>query len=116
MRMTGSSASVAAQWAVNYMVVQITPIGIQNLRWRFYLIWAFFNFFSIPIMYLLYPETANRRLEDIDIVFKEGLRTWVFLDKEATQPKRPVRFVIMDEQEVENARVEAKGAEVEHIE
>lgn len=28
MRMTGSSASVAAQWAVNYMVVQITPIGI----------------------------------------------------------------------------------------
>ncbi|KAJ5280289.1 hypothetical protein N7478_005661 [Penicillium angulare] len=119
MRMMGSSASVAAQWAVNYMVVQITPIGIQNLKWRFYLIWAFLNFFSIPIIFLFYPETANRKLEDIDTVFKEDLRFWVFLDKEATQVKRPVRFIAMDEQEVENARAEVKtelGPQVEQIE
>lgn len=119
MRMTGSSASVAAQWAVNYMVVQITPIGIQNLGWRFYLIWVFFNFFSIPIIYLLYPETSNRKLEDIDTVFTEGLRLLVFRDKEAIQPKRPTRFIVKDEQEVENARTEAKidlEPQVEQIE
>lgn len=109
MRMTGASASVAAQWAINYMVVQITPIGIQNLRWRFYLIWVFFNVFSIPTIYLLYPETANRRLEDIDTVFKEGLRFWVFRDREATRPKRPARFVAMERQGLEDARVEVKN-------
>ncbi|KAL3439989.1 hypothetical protein BJX65DRAFT_300766 [Aspergillus insuetus] len=119
MRMTGASASVAAQWAINYMVVQVTPIGIQNLQWRFYLIWVFFNVFSIPIIYFLYPETANRKLEDIDIVFKEGLRFWVFRDKEATQVKRPARFVAMDEQGVEDVRAAVKGdlgAQVEQIE
>ncbi|RKK70268.1 hypothetical protein BFJ69_g12013 [Fusarium oxysporum] len=84
MRMKRASASVAAQWAINYMVVQITPIGIQNLGWKFYLIWVFMQLFSIPILYVFYPETANRRLEDIDIVFDEGLRICVFLDKEAT--------------------------------
>ncbi|KAL5338801.1 hypothetical protein BJX70DRAFT_398360 [Aspergillus crustosus] len=119
MRMTGAPVSVTAQWAINYMVVQGTPIGIQNLQWRFYLIWVFFSFFSIPIIYPFYPETANRRLEDIDLVFKEWLQTWVFLDKEATQPKRPARFVAMDVQGVEHARAEVKnglGPEVEQIE
>ncbi|KAJ5875963.1 uncharacterized protein N7529_001547 [Penicillium soppii] len=61
------------------MVVQITPIGIQNIRWRFYLIW-----------------TANRSLEDFDIVFKENLRTWVVLNNEATHPQRPARIFIMN--------------------
>ncbi|KAF0324479.1 hypothetical protein GQ607_008183 [Colletotrichum asianum] len=109
MRMKGASASVAAQWAINYMVVQITPIGIQNLGWRFYLIWVCMQFFSVPILYVFYPETANRRLEDIDIVFEEGLRTWVFLDKEATQVARPHRFVVMEEEEVADAANDIKA-------
>ncbi|KAL4868236.1 hypothetical protein BDV12DRAFT_105423 [Aspergillus spectabilis] len=78
-----------------------------------------FNFFSIPIIYLFYPETASRRLEDINLVFGEGLRTWVFLNKEATQLQRPARFVAMDEYGVERARAEVKnglGAQVEQIE
>ncbi|WKT49572.1 Sugar/inositol transporter [Fusarium oxysporum f. sp. vasinfectum] len=113
MRMKGASASVAAQWAINYMVVQITPIGIQNLGWKFYLIWVFMQFFSIPILYVFYPETANRRLEDIDIVFDEGLRICVFLDKEATQVLRPSRFIAMEEQEVENAAHNVKNVGTE---
>ncbi|KAH8655359.1 general substrate transporter [Xylariales sp. PMI_506] len=83
MRMKGASASVAAQWAVNYMVVQITPTGIANLKWRFYLIWVFLNWCSIPILYIFYPETSNRKLEDMDQLFQDGLRQLVFLDKEA---------------------------------
>lgn len=115
MRMKGASASVAAQWAINYMVVQITPIGIQKLGWRFYLIWLFFNWASIPILYLFYPETSNRRLEDIDIVFKEGLRFWVFRDREAVQVQRPERFIAMDLQEEETIAREMKGDEVQHL-
>ncbi|KAH7211266.1 hypothetical protein BKA60DRAFT_598552 [Fusarium oxysporum] len=109
MRMKRASASVAAQWAINYMVVQITPIGIQNLGWKFYLIWVFMQLFSIPILYVFYPETANRRLEDIDIVFDEGLRICVFLDKEATQVLRPSRFIAMEEKEVEQAAHNVKN-------
>ncbi|KAH7215292.1 general substrate transporter, partial [Fusarium oxysporum] len=113
MRMKGASASVATQWAINYMVVQITPIGILNLGWKFYLIWVFMQFFSIPILYVFYPETANRRLEDIDIVFDEGLRICVFLDKEATQVRRPSRFIAMEEQEVEQAAHNVKNVGTE---
>lgn len=100
MRMKGASASVAAQWAVNYMVVQITPIGIQNLQWKFYLIWVFFNWLSIPILYIFYPETSNRKLEDMDQLFHDGLRPLVFLDKEATSVRRPQRYVARDQEEM----------------
>ncbi|OJJ42115.1 hypothetical protein ASPZODRAFT_20761 [Penicilliopsis zonata CBS 506.65] len=117
MRMKGASASVAAQWAVNYMVVQVTPPGIQNLGWRFYLIWLFFNWFSIPVLYIFYPETANRRLEDIDTVFKEGLSVWAFTNREAIQVRRPERFIAMDLQEEEAATIEIKGeaVQLEHV-
>jgi hypothetical protein len=71
------------------------------------------QFFSIPILYVFYPETANRRLEDIDIVFDEGLRICVFLDKEATQVLRPSRFIAMEEQEVEQAAHNVKNVGIE---
>jgi hypothetical protein len=52
------------------MVVQVTPPGIANLGWKFWIIWACICFSFIPITYLFYPETANRTLEDIDRFFE----------------------------------------------
>lgn len=52
--------------------MEITPIGIQNLKWKFYIIWTLFNFSFIPIVYFFYPETADRTLEDIDRMFREN--------------------------------------------
>lgn len=106
MRMKGAAASVAAQWAVNYMVVQITPVGIENLKWRFYLIWVFFNWCSIPILYFFYPETANRKLEDVDQLFQDGLRTFVSRDKDACSVKRPLKYVERDSTELAMATCE----------
>lgn len=90
MRMTGSSPSIT--W------LSRSP---RDLKWRFYLIWVYFNTFSIAVIYQLYPETANRRLEDVNTVFKEGLRFWALLDKEATQPSQPVLSMAIDERGVE---------------
>ena len=52
------------------MVVQVTPPGVANLGWRFWVIWAVICFSFIPITYFFYPETANRTLEDIDRFFE----------------------------------------------
>lgn len=54
------------------MVVEITPIGIQSLHWKFYIIWTIFNASFVPIVYLFYPETADRTLEDVDRLFREN--------------------------------------------
>lgn len=49
-------------------------------------------------IYLFYPETANRSLEDIDRLYRENKSlVFVFRDKEATQVARPQHFVDEDE-------------------
>jgi hypothetical protein len=42
---------------------------IAAIGWKTYLVFAIFNVAFIPIIYLFYPETAGRSLEEIDVVF-----------------------------------------------
>lgn len=63
------------------MVVQVTPSGIANIGWRFWIVWAVICFSFIPITYLFYPETTGRSLEDIDRYFEKKPSIIVAWDK-----------------------------------
>jgi len=54
---------------VNGIAVTVTPIGLDNIGWKYYLVWAVLNASFIPIVYFLYPETKGLSLEEIDHVF-----------------------------------------------
>lgn len=45
------------------------------------------------MIYLFYPETANRTLEDMDQIFIHNPSALVFMNKTATQSKRPDLFI-----------------------
>jgi len=47
----------------------ITPRGVTNLGYKFYVIWTIINFCFIFINYFLFVETAGRSLEEMDVVF-----------------------------------------------
>ncbi|KAL0564409.1 hypothetical protein V5O48_017635, partial [Marasmius crinis-equi] len=97
MRTKGAALGTASNWISNYIVVQITPIGIESLGWRFYIIWAAFNAAFVPLVWLFYPETSNRHLEDIDKMYRENQgMVLVIRNKEAVQTERPQRFVDAD--------------------
>jgi hypothetical protein len=51
-------------------------------------------------VYLFYPETAGRTLEDIDRIFVGETPLLIFRDKEAIAEKRPERFIQMQDEEV----------------
>lgn len=53
-----------------------------------------------PVVYLFYPETANRTLEDMDQIFIHNPSAFVFKNKAATQSQRPQLFV-----DAETARI-----------
>ncbi|KAJ6632433.1 general substrate transporter [Mycena sp. CBHHK59/15] len=104
MRTKGAALATAANWLSNYLIVEITPAGIAYLGWRFYLIWMVFNAIFVPLVWLLYPETANRHLEDIDHLYRDNnTMILVFRNKEAIQLERPQRFVDADNQRVQIA-------------
>ncbi|KAG5912819.1 hypothetical protein E4U42_001797 [Claviceps africana] len=69
LRQTGSSISTAVNWILNYMIVQITPIAIENIGWRTYIIFAILNATWVPVIYFFFPETKGLELEDVDDLF-----------------------------------------------
>jgi len=49
----------------------------------------------------VYPETANRPLEDIDKLYREnGSMIFVFRNKEAIQVERPQRFIDAEQEQI----------------
>jgi hypothetical protein len=97
MRTKGASLAMSTNWICNYAVVQATLPGIQNLGYKFWIIWAVICFSFIPITYFLYPETANRTLEDIDRFFATRPGVLVHRNKLAVQLHRPAEFIEADE-------------------
>ncbi|CZR58235.1 probable sugar transporter [Phialocephala subalpina] len=106
MRTKGAALGTAANWIFNFMVVEITPIGIESLGWQFYIIWTVFNAAFVPIVYLFYPETSDRTLEDIDRLFRENGNIFVFTDPNAISAKRPLAYL---EREDFDARMDPDG-------
>lgn len=72
-RNKGVALGAATHWLSNFAVVSVTPQAIQSLGYRLYLVWAALNATFVPVVWLFYPETARRSLEDMDEVFlREG--------------------------------------------
>jgi hypothetical protein len=97
MRTKGASLAMATNWICNYAVVQATLPGIDNLGYKFWIVWAVICAAFIPVTYLFYPETANRSLEDIDRFFATGPGIVVCRNKLATQLARPQVYFDEDE-------------------
>ncbi|CZT20430.1 probable sugar transporter STL1 [Ramularia collo-cygni] len=113
MRNKGAALGTATNWIFNFMVVEVTPIGIANLGWQFYIVWMVFNFSFVPIVYLFYPETAGRTLEDLDRYFASpaGKKIIVCRDKVATNSKRPLEYIEREEMQVRrNSSVNPQAA------
>ncbi|GAB1198634.1 hypothetical protein APSETT444_007961 [Aspergillus pseudonomiae] len=121
MRTKGAAVATATDWITNFVVVEITPIGIKNIDWKFWIVWTVTNAAFLPILYFLYPETANRSLEDMDEYYRSNPPLIVTKDPDAIRRRRPQKYIQREEEEIERAaaavekRALSVGA-VEHAE
>ncbi|GAB1212278.1 hypothetical protein ATERTT37_001410 [Aspergillus terreus] len=56
-------------WIFTFLVVEITPVSIDNIGYRTYIYFAVFNFCFLPLIYFFYPEPRNLTLEQVDLLF-----------------------------------------------
>jgi hypothetical protein len=85
---------------------------------------AIFNLAFIPIVYFLYPETANRSLEDLNEFFDadSGHGTIIRIsDKVAKQHARPAEAIEAEQRRIASAlesetSVKKRGVKIDHIE
>ncbi|KAL5336160.1 hypothetical protein BJX70DRAFT_290417 [Aspergillus crustosus] len=71
-RAKGASLSTATNWAFNWLVGEVTPVLQAAIKWRLYLVHAFFCACSFVVVWFLYPETSGVRLEDMDLLFGDA--------------------------------------------
>ncbi|KAI9281106.1 general substrate transporter [Sporodiniella umbellata] len=69
LRAKGNSMSTAANWLGNFIVAMIAPVLFEYAKYWTFLLFGILNvIFLIPI-YLYYPETNGKSLEEIEVLF-----------------------------------------------
>ncbi|KAI9372318.1 general substrate transporter [Aspergillus egyptiacus] len=71
-RAKANAVSTCNNWLFNFTIVMITPPMVDGIGWGTYLFFAAWNALFIPVIWFFYPETANRSLEEIDLIFAKG--------------------------------------------
>jgi hypothetical protein len=66
-----NALATSGNWIFNFLVVMITPVCFATIGYRTYIIFAVVNAAIFPIVYLFFPETRYRSLEEMDLIFKK---------------------------------------------
>ena len=56
--------------ASNFISTFVSPIGMDALKWRFYVFYCGWISFEALCIYLLFPETSGRTLEELAFMFE----------------------------------------------
>ena len=68
-RENGLAIANSLYWMFQVCIVEITPVGIQNIGYKFYIIFTVFNFVMFLVILFWFPETKGKSLEQIDFYF-----------------------------------------------
>lgn len=71
-----SAISTANHWLWNFVVVMITPVALDTIGYRYYIMYAILSACIPVLVYFFYPETMNRNLELINHVFRDASSPW----------------------------------------
>ncbi|EMD85135.1 hypothetical protein COCC4DRAFT_28578 [Bipolaris maydis ATCC 48331] len=72
LRIRMAGISTANHWLWNFVVNMVTPVAIETIGWRYYLVFLSVSASIVPIIYFLYPETMGRSLEELEMMFQES--------------------------------------------
>ncbi|KAM0815446.1 putative Major facilitator superfamily (MFS) profile domain-containing protein [Seiridium cardinale] len=114
MRTKGAATATMSDWITNFIVVEVTPIGVQSLGWQFYIVWTVTNAAFLPILYFFYPETADRTLEDLDAYYRDNPSLIVTRDRDAISRKRPEKYAEMQQRDIREVELDKAKTSVEH--
>lgn len=92
---------MGSMWLTNFAVTYFIPPAFQNINWKTYIIFGCTNFAMAVHVFLAFPETAGKTLEEVETIFKSGVPAW----KTKTDRKRIVAWEHghVDTEQVANA-------------
>lgn len=71
-RAKGASLATATNWFWNYVVGEVTPVLMDAIGYRLYIMHGCFCLMSFTLVYFTYPETKGVALEEMEVVFGDA--------------------------------------------
>lgn len=70
--------STSANWAMNFALAYFVPPAFVAITWKVYLVFAVFLVAMFVHVFFMFPETANKTLEEVESIFLDphGIK-WV---------------------------------------
>ncbi|KKY13147.1 putative sugar transporter stl1 [Diplodia seriata] len=95
-RNKATAVGVFSHWLSNFVVVMVTPVGLDSIGGHYFWIWAVICALFIPLIYFFGVETSGRSLEQVDQMFFDEPRLCMGLSE---NHRRVVRSSAADEEE-----------------
>lgn len=93
-----------SSWLFNFMVAEVSPIAFSNIKWKYNIVYAATSAAGVVVIFLFYPETRGRSLEEIDQIF---IQSKSIFDPVRVAKKLPMGIDLMEEIEHKSAGAEA---------
>ncbi|BEJ16987.1 hypothetical protein CspHIS471_0603880 [Cutaneotrichosporon sp. HIS471] len=71
MRAKGMSFSSGTNWLMNFTVAMVTPVMIENIGYKTYIVFMCFCIFGLIYAIFLLPELKGLTLEEVDHIFND---------------------------------------------
>lgn len=59
-RSMGTSVATCCNWAFNVLLGQVSPMAMDNVGWKFYLLFICLNLFDFLVILFVFPETKGK--------------------------------------------------------
>jgi hypothetical protein len=72
-RSIGFSISSVVNYATMVLFSQVSPIGLDQIGWKYYIFFICSNLAMAAVIILFYPETQGKSLEQMDELFGDQM-------------------------------------------
>ncbi|KAJ8096521.1 general substrate transporter [Lipomyces tetrasporus] len=91
-RAIGTAIAVEVNVVINVLLNQVSPIAFANIEWKYYSIFIATNLVSAVLVFLYFPETKGKTLEEINELF--GDEVIISMDEITTVGKPDVEGAV----------------------
>ncbi|KAK1585662.1 general substrate transporter [Colletotrichum navitas] len=85
-----TAISACANWLFNFLVAEVSPHAMENIGYRYYIVYSCITLFTFVVLFFFYPETKGRTLEEIDDIFIQSKSIWDPVKVEKNLPRNAV--------------------------
>lgn len=75
-RAKGVGISTATNWIFNFALAFFVPPAFTNITWKTYIVFGVFCATMTIQVFFMFPETAGRSLEEVDMLFERNVKPW----------------------------------------